>query len=455
MKKYIYTLLAMSLLSFSACRKYVEIPPEQTKILSTTEDYKQLMYNSSTTEQSYYYPIFSGDDAGTNETTWQNTLSFSDGNVYTWSDRFFGSNEEDFDWQTPYKKIFLWNTVIEGIMSSEGNEVDKQLGLSYALVNRAYDYFVLVNLYGKPYNPTTAATDPGVPLVLKPKFLTDLKRASVEEVYNQITSDLIAAIPGLKDVPDFNTNPSKAAAYALLARAYLHKRDFVQAERYADLSLAIKNTILDLNAYKAAPTTFPTKLLNTEELLVKKTGRYPSAFPLSADAENMYDKSKDLRYTIFTIPGGNVRFGSFTVARAYNKSIITNDGGYVGPSVPEMVLIKAECQARVGNVANALTLLNDFRIKRYDNATAYIKLTAGTANEALHLVIDERKREFVARGFRWFDQRRLTQDAGFVANLTRVFKGNTFTLAPGSNRYVYAIADKYITLNPEITQNPR
>lgn len=455
MKKIIYTLLAISLISFSSCRKYVEIPPEQSRVLTTTADYTQLMYNSFTTEQSYYYPIFSGDDAGTAEISWQNPLNVPTGNAYSWNDRFFGNNEEDFDWQTPYKKIFIWNTVINGILSSEGSDADKQLGLSYALVNRAYDYFVLVNLYGKQYDPATAATDPGVPLVLQPKFLTDLTRASVQQVYDQITNDLIAAIPGLKDVPDFNTNPSKPAAYALLSRAYLHKRDFAQAERYADLSLAIKNTVLDLNTYKATPTTFPSKLLNTEELMIKKTGQYPSAFPLSADAENMYDKTKDLRYTILTAPGATLRGTTFTVARGYNKSVLTADGGYVGPSVPETILIKAECQARAGNISNTLTILNDFRKKRYDNSSAYINLTATTANEALHLVIDERKREFVARGFRWFDQRRLSKDAGFVTAVTRVFKGNSFTLSPGSNRYVYAIADKYITLNPEITQNPR
>jgi len=313
----------------------------------------------------------------------------------------------------------------------------------------------LVNLYGKQYTASTAATDPGVPLLLQPKFLGDLTRASVSTVYDQVIADLNASLPGLKNLPDFPSNPSKASAYALLARVYLHKRDFAQAERYADLSLAIQSTILDLNVYKSGTPVFPTKVNNPEELLIKRTSQFPVAFPLSLDAENMYDKTNDIRYTLLTAPGATLPATTFTVSRGYNKSRLTNDGAYIGPSVPEMILIKAECQARAGNITATLTTLNDFRKKRYNNAVAYVNLTASSADQALHLVIDERKREFVARGFRWFDQRRLRQDAGFITTVTRVFKGVTYTLEPNSNRYTFPIADKYILLNPEITQNPR
>lgn len=455
MKKLLVILSIVSLLTAAGCRKYVEIPPEQQRVLSTASDYMLLMNNSFTTEQSYFYPVFSGDDAGSSEITWQNGINVPVSNAYTWADRIFGSNEEDFEWQTHYKKIFIWNTVIEGIMKSEGSDTEKQLGMSYALVHRAYDYFVLVNLYGRQYDSATASTDPAVPLVLAPKFLTDLTRASVQSVYDQITSDLNAAIPGLRDIADFNTNPSKAAAYALLARVNLHKRDFDAARRYAEMSLAIKSTLLDLNQYKASPVTFPSKLLNGEELMIKKTGQYPPAFPLSQDAENMYDKTRDLRYTVLTIQGSAGRFPPFTSTRSYNKAMLTNDGGYVGPSVPETILIKAECQARSGETAACLSTLNDFRRKRFDASQSYPLLSASAPQDALRLVIDERKREFVARGFRWFDQRRLSKDTGLIGPVNRVFKGTNYTLQPESNRYTYAIADKYIILNPEITQNPR
>lgn len=458
MKKLIYTvLLAGALMGNTACRKYVEIPPEQSKVLSNTVDYQDLLYNSSSIEQAYYYPIFSGDDAGSTEVTWQNGITATVANAYTWAEKGFGSTEEDLDWLNAYKRIFIYNTVINGVMGSNGGDQEKQAALSSALVHRAFDYYNLVNIYGKQYDASSASTDPGVPLLLQPKFTTDLTRASVQKVYDQIKTDLLAALPGLPDLPDFTSNPSKAAAYAIMARVCLNTREFTEAEKYANLSLTLQSTILDLNAYKAVPTSFPAKLNNKEELLLKRTIQFPSAFPLSADAVNMYDKTNDLRYTLFTAPGATLQGTTFTISRAYykNKLATTDGSAFVGPSVPEVTLIKAECEARAGNIATAVDLLNTFRKKRYNNAVTYVNLTAATSDAALHLVIDERKREFVARGFRWFDQRRLSKDAGFTTTVTRVFKSVTYTLEPGSNRYTYAIADKYIALNPEIIQNPR
>lgn len=165
----------------------------------------------------------------------------------------------------------------------------------------------------------------------------------------------------------------------------------------------------------------------------------------------MYDPT-DIRFQIFTKDGATVPGSNFTT-RAYFRQRLLNDGNYVGTSVPEMILIKAECTARAGNAAAAVQILNSLRIKRFEKAK-YTDLQTNNANTALHMVTDERKREFAGRGFRWFDQRRLSKDPGFVSTVTRVFKGVTYKIDPGANRYTYPIADKYILLNPEILQNP-
>ena len=462
MKKLIYTILIGGILtSTMACRKYVEVPPLQTKLLVNAVDYQQLLQNTTDIDPAYYLPLFSGDDVGTQEATWQTSLTGFNaplGNAYTWAAKYYGALEEDGDWQIAYKQIFIYNTIVQGVMGSTGSEVDKQKALSSALVQRAFMYHMLVNMYANQYDATTAAADPGVPLLLEPKFTTDLTRASVQQVYEKIKMDVLAAIPGLPDLPEVNSNASKASAYALLARIYLNTREFTEAGRYASLSLGLKNTVLDLNTYKSTNVpvvAFPNRIANGEEILFKRTRVYPSVLPLSADAVSMYDQANDLRWSLFTMPGASIQFNNFTISRGYFRPRLANDGTYVGLSVPEVLLIKAECEARAGNTGAALAILNDFRKKRFNNATTYIDLTAGSADAALRLVIDERKREFVGRGYRWFDQRRLSKDAGFVSTVTRVFNGTTYTLAPGSNRYVYPIADKNITQNPEITQNPR
>jgi tetratricopeptide (TPR) repeat protein len=454
MNKFKYTILLCGIvLSFTACRKYVEIPPQQSRTLTITSDYQDLLYNTGIFNLAYYYPIFSGDDAGSTASKWQTSLIPDAANVYTWAAQIYGTTEQDVDWTSLYKQIYICNTVVTGVMGSQqGTPTQKQLALSDALVHRAFIYYTLVNMYGKQYDASTAATDPGVPLVLTTSFFGNLTRASVQTVYDQIISDLNSALPALPDVPSFNTNPSKVAAYAILARIYLNTRDFTQAEKYAKLALGLQSTLIDLNAYAANPNTLPLELKNPEEIFFKRTIQYPASFPLSTAAISLYN-TKDLRYVLYTGDAITIPGSTFT-GRAYFRYRYTNDGTYVGPNVPEMMLIEAECEARAGNATTAMSIVNALRVKRFKPAD-YTPLSATSADDALHQVVDERVREFIGRGFRWFDQRRLSKDAGFITTETRVFQGATYTLDPGSNRYTYPIAPINIQYNPEIIQNPR
>ncbi len=126
---------------------------------------------------------------------------------------------------------------------------------------------------------------------------------------------------------------------------------------------------------------------------------------------------------------------------------------YLGPNVPEMMLIVAEAAARSNDAATAVSEINAIREKRFATVD-YTPVAASTGAEAMQLVIAERRREFFGTGLRWFDQKRLNKDAAYAITVTRDFKGVTSTLQPNSNRYAFPIANKYILLNPEIQQNP-
>ncbi len=129
-------------------------------------------------------------------------------------------------------------------------------------------------------------------------------------------------------------------------------------------------------------------------------------------------------------------------------------GTSIGLDVPEVMLTKAECLARTGKTSEAMEVLNTLRKKRFAPAD-YQDLSAANADDALQIVLDERRRELMSRWIRFFDQKRLNKEARFAKTVTRVFLGETFTLEPNSNRYVFPIATNYINLNPEIVQNPR
>lgn len=454
MKNKIFLFTSLAVLLFSTgCRKYVEIDQEQQRVLQLTSDYQALLYYTTTMDKSYNYPLYSAEDVGADTTTWQNNLSSTNGSVYTWSAKIVASTDEDNDWYNMYSQMYICNTVIVNVMGSKGGtDAEKRKALASALVHRAYNYYTLVNMYGKQYDSSTASTDLGVPLRLDDALTGSLVRASVQTVYNQILSDLNAALPDLPSLPDYNTNASKAAAFAILSRVYLNMRNFTAAERFADSTLALQHTLTNLSSYLTVYTGYPQKQVDPELIFSKiATGVVNS--PLSSSQIALFTgaDSTDLRYKVYTKKGSDA--GYAYLARIYYKQRIVNQGIYTGPTVPEMMLIKAECEARAGNAAAAISILNTLRKQRFTVAT-YKDLIATTADAALQTVLLERRKELMGTGLRWFDQRRLAKD-GFTPTITRNFKGTTYTLEPASNRYLFPIGDKYILLNPEIEQNPR
>ncbi|MBS1565235.1 MAG: RagB/SusD family nutrient uptake outer membrane protein, partial [Bacteroidetes bacterium] len=374
--------------------------------------------------------------------------------MYTWKKPFYALTQEDYDWNNVYAALYEINTIAEGVMDSKnGAMAIKQGILGEALVHRAFSYFILVNEYAKQYDEKTAASDPGVPLVLQAKLFTNLKRATVKQVYDQILADIKTAIPLLPLTQDNVVKPTKAAAYALLSKTYLYMRSFGNAAAFADSALAIKNTLADYNAYVATSTyTFPTQYADKEIILRKGPRTTYGAVQLSAGLLSLLG-TNDIRYKLF-VGAGSKFYPQFTGFGFYPRDRYNSgDKSAVGLTVPDTWLIKAECLARAGDKDGAIKMVNDLRKLRF-SAADYADLSATDAADALRIVIEERRREFFGRGMRWFDQRRLNLDPAFAKPVTRVFDGQTYTLQPGSNAYIFPIAPSLIAKNPEIEQNP-
>ncbi|MBT2560204.1 RagB/SusD family nutrient uptake outer membrane protein [Pedobacter sp. ISL-68] len=454
-KRYTIIFLALTIASVG-CRKYVEIDQLSTRTLKYTSDYRYIMNNNNVLEGTFSYPILSGDDTEINDPTRQNTLGDILGNVYSWAGKYTTETQNDSDWDRQYKIIYTCNEVLEGVLSSaDGADAEKQKIYAEALVHRAYAYLVLVNMYGKQYNSSTAGTDLGVPMLTTSNLYTKLNRAPVAQVYAAILKDLKTSISHLPALPDYNVRPAKVSAYALLAKTYLNMRDFGNASLYADSSLVLQNTLLDLKSYESSTSTMPVRLNNPEVMLSKISNVVYTAISVNNDLLTAMGPT-DLRYKLFT--DARSRFGTqFSAAftgRASCKYLINEFVILNGPSVPEMMLIKAECLARAGNTNAAMAQVNNLRIKRF-TAANYIPLNASDAGDALRIVIAEKRKEFLGTGIRWFDQKRLNLDVEYAQVKTRSFKSIDYTLQPNSNRYLYPIGDKYILLNPELEQNPR
>ncbi|MDR3367305.1 MAG: RagB/SusD family nutrient uptake outer membrane protein [Prevotellaceae bacterium] len=112
-----------------------------------------------------------------------------------------------------YSSIGAANLTIEKLDSSKVTarltQAKKDLVIARVKFIRALDYLYLVQLYGE------------VPLVLSTATPVNTTRNSIDEVYAQIVKDLTEAEANLPDYDIIRSNPSKGAANALLARAYL------------------------------------------------------------------------------------------------------------------------------------------------------------------------------------------------------------------------------------------
>jgi hypothetical protein len=122
------------------------------------------------------------------------------------------------------------------------------------------------------------------------------------------------------------------------------------------------------------------------------------------------------------------------------------NGLMTGITTSEMYLIRAECNARANKTTEAMADLNkEMKSRFYKNK--FTDLVATDADDALRKIITERRREFVRRGLRWSDLRRLNKDPRFQKTLTHTIGGKTYTLEPGSFKYTLPFPDDIITLN--------
>src|SRR5207244_3233298 len=120
--------------------------------------------------------------------------------MYTWAPQFSTDlAAAPIFWGECYAKINQYNTVVLGIdAATNGTRAQKESLKAEALLGRALEYFNLVNLYGKPYDSTTAAKDPAVPWITSNDVTQVVPaRSTVQEIYDHMIGDINAAIPYL------------------------------------------------------------------------------------------------------------------------------------------------------------------------------------------------------------------------------------------------------------------
>lgn len=244
MKK-IYILIGITL-SLTGCNSLLDELPDNQVRIDTPEKVRRVVTNAYPTASTAVISELSSDniaDIGT-IITYANYLS-EEASYWQRIQEYSDSDGLQNIWTSHYKAINHANTALEAI-EKMGNPESTNASKGEALVARAYAHFSLVNLFCKPYNPTTSASDLGIPYMLASETELDgrYSRGTVAQVYAQIDADLTAGLPLINDsnyeMPKYHFN--KKAAYAFAARFYLYYQQWQKALDAANVVLTTNNT---------------------------------------------------------------------------------------------------------------------------------------------------------------------------------------------------------------------
>lgn len=425
----------------------MEKKPDQKLAVPATLEDLELLLNSYETLNSWYPVIgeIACDDYYVTNASF-NSLPERDRNFYLW-EKF---DDIGSDWNLTYRNIFTTNIILETVdeISNEKND-RKDIIRGSALFIRAFHHFALAQLFCSPYNSSTASSDLGIPLRLKSEIAIKPTRSSVEETYSSVLNDLENAVKYLPTYSTVKYLPSKSAAYGLLSRVFLSMRNYEKAGLYADSTLKLYSTLIDYNTINSSQT-IPFKQFNEEVIYDAKS--FASTIMLQTRAKvdtllySLYD-SVDLRKTVFfrSFPDNSYSFkGNYTGSSAASL--------FVGIATDELYLTRAECAARAGDVAMALSDLNTLLENRIESGK-FQPLQSDDKNKVLEWILEERRKELVFRTIRWTDLRRLNLEENFSTEIYRYINEQEHVLLPNAARYVFQIDGKSV-ITSGLKQNP-
>ena len=469
------------LITLAACDNYLEETPDNRVELDSPEKAALLLTNAYA-EAGYLFTDWMSDNVsytvGTIKRPEHNQL-------YEWKEPTAIDQDTPAGfWTETYDAIAHANEVLQVIDNLPGDRARKNAVKGEAYLARAYGHFMLVNLFAKHYNPETASQDLGIPYVLEPEteFIKQYERNTVEEVYNLIEDDIENGL-GLVD-GRFYANSGKYhftpnAALALASRFYLFKGDWDKCIEYSSQMLGADPAffIKDITGLLA-------RTPNSEDFIRQYSGpsdpsnlmliRNVSTFPVSVG----YWPDQPLFFTIFGFnpwDADDVRVsaefplyqrGTNGVAQGkyeflFERTSLTADVGFYYTVVTafrgeEVLLNRAEAYVHKNQLDLALADLQVYVSRRYEgNPTVglpALRAAYSTNNNQLATllyILDERQKEFMHEGMRWFDIRRYQ-----IPVQHRLENGSLITLEAEDNRKVLQLPQSALTVGG-LTPNPR
>ncbi|MCC6288638.1 MAG: RagB/SusD family nutrient uptake outer membrane protein [Chitinophagaceae bacterium] len=481
--KILKVLFFFLVISLSSCKKWLDITPKGKILLTSAQDYS-LLFDAIT-----YYDntdIKYLDDEG-----WRNASNISSvWNAWnlTAANMLYLSNS-DYDrslnatgnggtattyYQSMYENIStMANTIIAAKDDMLGTEAEINTVVAEAKMLRAYCYFQLINVYAKPYDAATAATDGGVPLKLDPSIesIPEPAKNTVAEVYAQIEKDINEAIPDLNITAKTPYHFNKAAGYALKAKVHLFKKEYDECIAAALESYNLNHQTFNLVSLVNATTHKPTMPLlatGVENLFFATSSESTyicqemiTLYQSSLLAYGQTSSTKDVRTDLYKRPSSSVKdymfmLGWVPTSKEYSRNL-------AGLKTTEVMLMLAECYARKGQNDKVKEYLQPYLESRYKNYVHANFVLPSDITSTVQFVIGERRKELVGGFNRFFDLKRLNTEVQYQKVPTRLFPADpiatptipqqTYTLPVNSPLYILPFPSKVLENDKRLTSN--
>ncbi|UYZ59226.1 RagB/SusD family nutrient uptake outer membrane protein [Hymenobacter latericus] len=354
-------------------------------------------------------------------------------------------------WSNLYALINQCNVVIEGVRAAQQRgTIDQATAAAYegeCRYLRALAYHELLLHFARPFSDNNGSSL-GVPYrdfaVNTSATLERAKTAgrnTVAEVYTGMLADLDFAEQSLPTTRTGNlrvTRVTKGAAIALKQRLRQHQQNWAAAKAEGDKLVAVSTAApggfsSPLGGYQLQATpqaAFPGGTSVTAENIFSienssddnpgVNGALPNFFgspataPVGVQGRGLIAISpilfnasfwpcNDLRRTQLLQPNNATpaRYHSFKYKDAATNTDFAPISRYA-----EVLLNQAEAEARLGNSVRAVALLNAVRGRAVQAADLYPVTLTGDA--LVQAILNERRIELLAEGFRWDDIHRLS-----------------------------------------------
>ncbi|WP_256003518.1 RagB/SusD family nutrient uptake outer membrane protein [Pedobacter deserti] len=441
-EKYIlgaFTLMVL-VVQTSCKREFLEIVPKGQAIAITTADYEKIL-NANYLSTIFTAGVYQGDEMAALQPDFSNlegSALLRQQRLFRYEARVYDAAELPIEitGESNYiRKLYLFNKVINEVMDSQGGtQAQKRALLAEAMAGRAICNFMFLSDFTKPYNATTANTDLGIPnLTAADVTQKDFKRGTLQAGYDLVISDLNEALPHLGGLTH-RRKISRLAAEFYLSRVYMAMNNFAAAKIHLDAAFEEVNraqipmelydytVVLNPDDQEAAGSWFPEGFFgldnvpiaaNNKEIIYNINAGWfqfqaVDAFVFSPQTAALYSET-DMRVNLYS-PYKLLTTTAYPLGmRRRNTDFFL--GINVGPSLPDLYLMRAECRARSNDLPGAVNDLQFLRAKRISGTDALVPSDVASSQQNLvRFILDERIREFAITGLRWLDMRRLSVD---------------------------------------------